>query len=136
LSHPQLPDPVGFSRAVRAGDGQVVHLAGQVALGADGQVIGDADVEAQAAACMERIVSILAAASGTSDDLVSLLIHATRPDDLPRIRNVVDRYLTGPVPPAMTGVAVVGLSDPRMLVEISGVAVLPDHGHTSRQEGT
>ncbi len=38
INPPTLPRPVGFSHAVRAGE--TVYLAGQTALGPDGNIVG------------------------------------------------------------------------------------------------
>ncbi len=62
-------------------------------------------------------------------DLVSITIYLT---DIPgyqahgRQIGAVWRELAGPVYPAMAGIGVTGLWQPEALIEIAGVAVIPD----------
>ena len=95
------PPPEPYSYAVRAGD--TLYLAGQVALDADGEVVGTT-VGEQARQVWANIASVLAA-SGRLDALLTPTLPATAPpkgvDDLcfgPSTEPVVLAYVrtTGP----------------------------------------
>jgi enamine deaminase RidA (YjgF/YER057c/UK114 family) len=124
INPPELPPPAGFSHAVKAGD--TVYLAGQVAQGADGAVVGDTIAEQfdQAAA---NLLTALRAAGGTPDDLVSLQVFVTAVaeyrDSLPALARVWRRHF-GRRYPAMGLFGVTELFDPAAKVELMGVAVL------------
>ena len=77
-------DPAGiwspfgaFSMAVIQGDGQVVHLKGQVALDQQGQIVGAQDMRVQVRKVLENIQAVLASMGGRMGDVVSLVHHAT-----------------------------------------------------------
>ena len=48
-----------FSIAVVQGSGKIVHLKGQVALDADGDVVGEGNIEIQVEKTLENIKSVL-----------------------------------------------------------------------------
>ncbi len=124
INPPELPPPAGFSHAVKAGE--TVYLAGQVAQGPDGEVVGDTIAEQfdQAAA---NLLTALRAAGGTPDDLVSLQVFVTAVaeyrDSLPALARVWRRHF-GRRYPAMGLFGVTELFDPAAKVELMGVAVL------------
>jgi enamine deaminase RidA (YjgF/YER057c/UK114 family) len=124
VNPPELPPPAGFSHAVKAGD--TVYLAGQVAQGPDGAVVGDTIAEQfdQAAANM---MTALRAAGGQPDDLVSLQVFVTAVaeyrDSLPALARVWRRHF-GRRYPAMGLFGVTELFDPAAKVELMGIAVL------------
>ncbi|MFJ5724991.1 RidA family protein [Streptomyces sp. NPDC093149] len=123
----ELSPPTGFSHAVTATGGQLVFLAGQTALDADGKVVGDGLPE-QFATALTNLFTALRAAGGAPADLVRVTVYATdvadyraRAGELGRIW----RRLAGRDYPAMAVIGVVRLWDEQALVEIDGVAVLP-----------
>jgi enamine deaminase RidA (YjgF/YER057c/UK114 family) len=128
INPPELPPPAGFSHAVKAGD--TVYLAGQVAQGPDGAVVGETVAEQfdQAAA---NLMTALRAAGGQPDDLVSLQVFVTAVaeyrDSLPALARVWRRHF-GRRYPAMGLFGVTELFDPAAKVELMGVAVLADRG--------
>jgi enamine deaminase RidA (YjgF/YER057c/UK114 family) len=120
----ELPEPAGFSHAVTAGD--TVYLAGQIAQGADGSVVGETIAEQfdQAAA---NLLTALRAAGGEPDDLVSLQVFVTSVAEyrasLASLARVWRRHF-GRRYPAMGLFGVTELFDPAAKVELMGVAVL------------
>lgn len=77
-------DPAGvwrpfgaFSMAVIQGDGQVVHLKGQVALDQQGQIVGAQDMRVQVRKVLENTQAVLASMRGRMGDVVSLVHYAT-----------------------------------------------------------
>ena len=68
-------------------------------------------------------------AGGVPEDLVQITIYLTDiPDYQAHGREIgaVWRELAGPVYPAMAGIGTTGLWQPEALIEILGVAVIPD----------
>ncbi len=62
--------------AVIQGDGQIVHLKGQVALDQQGKIVGAGDMRAQVRKVLENIQSVLKSMGGRMSDVVSLIHHA------------------------------------------------------------
>jgi len=78
INPPGVWSPFGaFSMAVIQGDGQIVHLKGQVALDQQGQVVGAQDMRAQVRKVLENIKSVLASMGGEMGDVISLVHYAT-----------------------------------------------------------
>jgi 2-iminobutanoate/2-iminopropanoate deaminase len=62
VNPPEVWSPFGaFSMAVVQGEGQVVHLKGQVALDREGRVVGREDMRAQTQKALENIRTVLGA---------------------------------------------------------------------------
>ncbi|CAM3512269.1 RidA family protein [Stackebrandtia soli] len=128
VNPPELPAPSGFTHAVVAPPGRTVHLAGQTALDTTGAIVGD-DVVAQFEICLTHLLTALRAAGGAPEHLVSTRIYIVDiPDYRRRARDIgrVWRRLVGTTYPAMAGIGVARLWDDEALVEIEGVAVIPD----------
>ena len=66
-----------FSMAVLQGDGQIVHLKGQVALDQQGKVVGARDMRAQVRKVLENIQAVLASMGGRMGNVISLVHYAT-----------------------------------------------------------
>ena len=123
----ELPRPSGFSHAVRA-TGRTVHLAGQTALDASGKIVGGG-VVGQFEQALGNLLTALRAAGGDPADLASLTVYIVDMDDYrAHAREIgrVWRRLVGSDYPAMAGVGVSRLWDAEALVELQGIAVLPD----------
>jgi enamine deaminase RidA (YjgF/YER057c/UK114 family) len=120
-----LAAPRGFSHAV-VGQGTVVFLAGQTALGVDGRIV-DADIVGQFQQALANLLVALRAAGGEPEQLASLTLYTT---DLrayrARAREIgqVWRDLVGSDYPAMAAIGVSQLWDPQALVEVQGFAVI------------
>jgi len=127
VNPPSLPRPSGFSHAVVAAGGRMVFLAGQIAVGADGTIVGDTVAE-QFEQALANLLEALRAAGGSPGHLASLTVYAVDLDDY-RARGreigLAWRRLAGREYPAMAGIGVSRLWDPAALVEIQGYAVIP-----------
>lgn len=111
----------GMSQAVRSGD--LVLVSGQVALDADGNLVGESDAAAQATQALANVEAALAAAGATRNDLLKLTCFLTDPADYPAYAAAkAARY--GPIAPASTCIVVSALLDPRFLLEVEAVAVV------------
>ena len=80
VNPPSLPRPSGFSHAVVTTGGRLVFLAGQIAHGADGAIVGDTIV-AQFEQALANVLEALRAAGGEPGHLASLTIYAVDLDD-------------------------------------------------------
>jgi enamine deaminase RidA (YjgF/YER057c/UK114 family) len=126
VNPPSLARPSGFSHAVVA-TGRLVFLAGQVALGADGAIVGDSIAE-QFDRALANLLEALRAAGGAPADLASLTVYVVDLDDYRRHSGDIGaawRRLAGREYPAMAAVGVSRLWDPAALVEVQGCAVIP-----------
>jgi len=126
---PGLPQPRGFNHAVVTRGGRTVWLAGQTALDTDGQVVAPGDVVTQFEVALGNLLASLRAAGGEPQHLVTLTTYIVDLDDYrahARDIGAVWKRLVGSYYPAMAGIGVARLWDAEALVEVQGVAVVPD----------
>lgn len=109
---------IGFSRAVRSGS--LVSVSGTAPVWPDGHV--DPDPAVQARRCWEIALASLAELGGSPADVVRTRQYVVSPE-LAEIVGAVHAAVFGEVRPASTMV-VVGLLDPRWLVEVELDAVV------------
>jgi enamine deaminase RidA (YjgF/YER057c/UK114 family) len=127
VNPPSLPRPSGFSHAVVTTGGRLVFLAGQIAHGEDGTIVGDTVAE-QFERALANLLEALRAAGGSPEHLASLTVYAVDLDGYRaqgREIGLAWRRLAGRDYPAMAGIGVSRLWDPAALVEIQGYAVIP-----------
>jgi enamine deaminase RidA (YjgF/YER057c/UK114 family) len=121
-----LPTPRGYSHGTLSGN--TLYLGGQTALDEQMQIVPGGIVE-QFRQAFSNVLTTLADAGGVPEDLVSITIYLTDvPDYQAHGREIgrVWRELAGPVYPAMAGIGTTALWQPEALIEIVGVAVIPD----------
>ncbi len=122
---PDLWQPFGaFSMGAVQGEGQVVHLKGQVALDRDGQVVGKGDVRAQVRRTLENIQAALSHVGGELGDVFSLTHYTTDIDAFMGSGDIRKEFFAAPYP-VTTTVEVARLYDPDLLVEITAIAEIP-----------
>jgi enamine deaminase RidA (YjgF/YER057c/UK114 family) len=109
---------IGYSRAVV--DGEWVFVSGTTGFNYATMTIED-DVVAQCEQTLKNISAALAQAGATFADVVRVHYLITRPEDFERCWPVVGKVF-GTVRPAIV-VMVVGLTDPRMKIEIEVTAL-------------
>jgi 2-iminobutanoate/2-iminopropanoate deaminase len=118
--------PVGtYSHAVcvATADGTWIYVSGQVALDAEGTLVGAGDMKAQTRQVFENLRAVLEANGAMFGDVVKITTFLTTLNDLSGMREVRSEYLTSE-PPASTAVQVVALVVPDALIEIDLVAVV------------
>jgi enamine deaminase RidA (YjgF/YER057c/UK114 family) len=121
-----LPTPSGYSHGTLAGN--TLYLGGQTALDAEMRIVPGGIVE-QFRQAFGNVLTTLAEAGGLPEDLVSVTIYLTDvPDYQANGREIgrAWRELAGTTYPAMAGIGTTALWQPEALIEIMGVAVIPD----------
>jgi len=123
----------GFSQAVVTSGGRTLYASGQTAWGGRKQLIGGADLEAQARQAFANLRSVVEAAGGTLSDVVSVRIYVVdyRPEKAATVGSAFREFFSGDVKPASTWIGVSALADPGFLIEVEATAVLDDE-HGSR----
>ncbi len=123
-----LAPAIGYSHAVAAAKGRTVYLAGQISFDVEMHIVGDTWAE-QFDLALGNLVTALRAAGGEPEHLVWMQIFTSdvpayrkaRPDLGPVYRSHLGRHF-----PAMGLYGVTELADVGALVEITGIAVIPD----------
>ena len=127
IAPPDLATPRGYSCAVKVRGGATLHIAGQVAFDAQGNVVGAGDMVRQFEQALTNFRKVLEAGGAAPHDVVKLNIFtsdkAAYQANLKPIGRVY-RAVFGHYYPAMTLVEVKSLYDDGILVEIEGVAVV------------
>ena len=113
-----------FSNAALAGSGRLYFVSGQVAVNAQGQLVGKGDIRAQTRQVLENIKAALAAVGGSMDDVACVNVFVMDMSHLQAIHEVRAEYWSSNYP-ASTLVQVAGLVNPDYLIEINAVAIVP-----------
>jgi len=124
---PDVPAPAGnYSHVARLelGDGALLIVSGQLALGADGQVIGAGDMARQSDRVFEILGAILAAHDATLADAINIRTYLTDISLIDDYATARARHLENP-PPTSTTVEVSRLLIPGALVEVDLMATAP-----------
>ena len=111
-----------YSHAVKTGN--IIFVAGQVAVDISGEIVGRGNVTIQAEQAWLNMKNVLEAVGARLTDLVDVTTYITDPNDIVGIREVRQRFLNHQDKPTSTLVVAKALADPDLLIEIKGVAVL------------
>lgn len=129
LNPSSLMPPRGFTHGIVVSGGRLLFLAGQDGSDAHGRIESPGDLVAQFERALRNLQAVVEAAGGTMRDIVKLNIYTT---DLALYRSlrreigvVFRRYFEGYYP-AMALFEVTGLFNEDALVEVEGIAVIPD----------
>ena len=127
INPPSLARPRGYSHAAAA-RGRTLALAGQIGWDANAKLVSP-EFAPQFAQALANLAETLRFAGGKPEDLISLRIYVTdKQQYLSAIKEVGAAYRQhlGKHFPAMVLVEVAALLEDGALVEIEGLAVLPD----------
>lgn len=122
----QAPAPVGPYNQAIAASGQMLFVAGQIALDPNsGEIIGSGDVVKQTEQVMANLEAILQAAGATFADVVRTTVFLADMNDFAAVNQVYGRYFEDATAPARACVEVSRLPKD-VLVEIDCIAVISD----------
>jgi enamine deaminase RidA (YjgF/YER057c/UK114 family) len=122
--------PAGtYSHVAKVPSGStLVVIAGQVALGPDGTLVGRDDFDAQCAQVFANLTATLGAAGGGWANVIQTMTFLTRREDVARLRAWRTREFPKLLPdrryPPSTLLVVSGLADEAMLLEVQALAAI------------
>ena len=117
-----MTQPTSYSHLVKFD--RLLFIAGQVALDAEGNVVGEGDMTAQVHQVLKNLQSVLASEGADFSDVVKINIFTTDIDEFRR-SGEVRREFFGEYAPTSTLVQIVRLARPVFLVEIEAIAIKP-----------
>ena len=120
----QAPAPVGpYNQAISA-SGNIIFLAGQIALDPQtGEIVGSSDVALQTEQVMKNIAAILAEAGADWSNVVKTSVFLTDLANFTTVNQVYGKYFAEATAPARACVEVSRLPKD-VLVEIECIAVI------------
>jgi enamine deaminase RidA (YjgF/YER057c/UK114 family) len=132
MSLREIPHPEGllhnprFSQVVVASGRRTIYTAGQVAIDAQGALVGGDDLAAQTAQVMRNVGLALAAAGAGYADIVKITTYVVnyKPEHRTIVGGARAPFFAGGTPPASTLIGVAALAEPEWLVEIEAIAVV------------
>lgn len=124
-----LPEIDVYRQVSVATGSKIVHVAGQVAWGADGKTVGEGDLATQVEQCYLNVATALAGVGASFGDVVKLTVHVVdwQPEKMPVLLDGIARAaaklgVTPAAPASLFGI--VALDVPEHLVEVEATAVL------------
>ncbi len=131
MSNPAaIHKPFGYSHIAEVTNGKLVYVSGQVAMDANGNLVGKDDFGAQARQVFANLGAALESVGASFHNLIKLNYYCAGGVDpavcLPLIRDIRDGLVNTTAPPASTFVVVGGLARPEWLIEVEAIAVVPD----------
>ena len=118
----EVPKPQSsYSQSILASAPRWLFLSGQVPVNAEGDLVDEGDIEAQARQVFRNIEAELEAAGSTFDQVVKLTIFLRDMGDYGTVTRVREEFLK-PEYPASTVVEVSCLVDPKWLIEVEAIA--------------
>ncbi len=130
VNTPDAPQPIGaYSQAVRVKAGELVFLAGQVALDAQGNLVGQGDVAAQTRQVFHNLGRVLNSVGASFSNVVELTTYLVGRESIQPFIGARSEIYPGLFPngdyPPNTLLVVGGLVREEYLLEIKAVAALP-----------
>ncbi len=118
-----MTQPTAYSHLVKADN--FMFIAGQVALDADGNVVGEGNMAAQIRQVLQNLSAILASEGADFSNVVKINIFTTDIEAFLQTSEIRREYFAGHAP-ASTLVQIERLARPIFLVEIEAIAIAPD----------
>lgn len=126
LNPPTLSKPTGYSHATLVTAGRHVHVSGQVALNASGEIVGKGDIAAQTEQVYQNLKAALSAAGADMRHVFKLVTYVVdlTPARAAEIRKVRLAHMIEGDYPASTMVGTTALVHPDFLIEVEAIALL------------
>ncbi len=123
INPPGLKQLGTYTHVTGASGGTMLFISGQVAVDADGNVVGKGDMRAQAVQVFENLKLALNGAGATFDDVmkVTFFVVGLNADTRKAIVDVRSRYISQSHPPAATMIGIDKLVLDDLLLEIEAV---------------
>jgi reactive intermediate/imine deaminase len=123
---PTVSKPTGYSHAaeIDLGKSKMLILSGQVALDAEGKIVGENNFEQQTEQVFKNIKAIVEDSGGTMNDLVKITIYLRDISTIVKFREIRNKYLNVNNPPASTLVEISDLARDEFLLEVEATAVI------------
>ena len=118
-----MTQPTAYTHLVKFD--KLLFIAGQVALDADGNVIGAGDMKAQVRQVLENLQTILASEGADFSNIVKTNIFTTDIEEYFETGDIRREFFDGHAPTS-TLVQIERLARPVFLVEIEAIAIAPD----------
>ena len=119
-------NPAFTNVVVVEGNVKTVHIDGQNALNASGEIVGKGDIVAQVEQILANLRAALAAGGARPEHIIKWNIYVVEGQSLQAgFAAFQNAWPQTPNPPAITGVFVSGLAHPDFLLEMDAVAVVP-----------
>src|SRR5919107_1394181 len=112
----------GFSHITVATGSRTIYFAGQVALDAEFNIIGEGDLRAQTVAAMRNLETAMREVDVSWDDIVRRTVYTTMPTEFETISSGIAEVTGGGGNPAQTIAGVTGLAVPGLLIEVEATA--------------
>ena len=122
VNPPELSSPPGYSHVAEVRGGRLVYISGQVALDAQGKLVGKGNLEAQADQVFRNLGLALASVGCTARNVVKFTVFMRDAKDLATYRRARDRFMGEGPRPASTLVEVSKLASEDFLIEVEAVA--------------
>ena len=121
-----IKNPAFTNVVVVEGNVKTVHIGGQDAVNASGEIVGKGDIVAQTEQVLGNLRAALAAGGAGPEHIIKWTIYVVEGQSLQAgFAAFQNAWPQTPNPPAITGVFVSGLAHPDFLVEMDAVAVVP-----------
>ncbi len=101
----------------------LIFLSGQLARDARGNLVGKGDMAEQTRQCIRNMRTVLEAAGGTLDDIVSIVVYTTDMRAFKEIVSAREEFFVAKLPTS-TIVEVNHLADPGLMIEFQATAAL------------
>ncbi|RPD42793.1 RidA family protein [Chitinophaga barathri] len=118
-----LQSPAFSQVIVTEGSGKTIYIGGQNAVNAKGETVGKGDIKTQTEQVMKNILTALAAADVTLDQVVKLTICLVQGNDPAEAFAAAQPFMSkAAAPPVITVILVAALGHPDHLLEIDAIA--------------
>jgi enamine deaminase RidA (YjgF/YER057c/UK114 family) len=119
-------NPAFTNVVVVEGNVRTVHIGGQDAINASGEIVGQGDIVAQVEQVLANLRAALEAGGARPEHIIKWNIYVVEGQSLQAgFAAFQNAWPQAPNPPAITGVFVSALAHPDFLVEMDAVAVVP-----------